>query len=94
MRELSATMAATAARKASAQTSASIAVLLSVNTATSNWLRRASLVSGENVVRQSGLATPLDNASVASAAPAGGLTGTSAQSLAKVQPAAAAVASS
>lgn len=44
MRELSAAISSSQ-RKTDSQTSASISVLLSVNTATSNWLRRASLSS-------------------------------------------------
>ncbi len=44
MRELSAAITS-AQRKTDNQTSASINVLLSVNAATNNWLRRASLSS-------------------------------------------------
>jgi hypothetical protein len=44
MRELSAAISSSK-RKTDSQTSASINVLLSVNAATSNWLRRASISS-------------------------------------------------
>ena len=54
MRELSSAIMS-AQRKTDSQTSASISVLLSVNAATNNWLRRASLSSTGNGFMGAGL---------------------------------------